>query len=60
MDPKYFSMKSPEESYSRQLDEKVQSEEKPYGYEMSPPPADSGDYSMKSRNSNKQYKSKDY
>ena len=43
------------ESYSRQLDKRVQLEEKPYGYDMPPPPADTGNYDMRSRESHKQY-----
>lgn len=39
-----FFMNHPTESYSRQLDKRVFAEEMPYGYEMSPPPADTGDF----------------
>lgn len=43
------------ESYSRQLDERVAMQEKPYGYEMSPPPADTGDFDQRRLESDKQY-----
>jgi hypothetical protein len=45
---------APQESYSRRLDEMVAREEKPYGYNDSPPPADTGDYNSKKLNSNKE------
>lgn len=45
----------PEQSYSRELDFGVQRQERPYGYTMPPPPADTGDYDMKSRESHKEY-----
>lgn len=45
----------PSDSYSRQLDAMVQRQEMPYGYETSPPPADTGDHDMASRQSNKRY-----
>lgn len=44
------------ESYSRVLDERVSMQEMPYGYDMPPPPADTGDFSIESRNSKKEYK----
>lgn len=47
--------RQPSESYARQLDRTVQLQERPYGYEMPPPPADSGDYDMRSKESKKQY-----
>jgi hypothetical protein len=49
----------PEQSYSRELDMKVQREEKPYGYTENPPPADSGDYDMRKYNSKKEYPVRD-
>lgn len=45
----------PEQSYSRELDLAVQRQERPYGYNMPPPPADTGDYDMKARESKKEY-----
>lgn len=39
----------PEESYSRQLDNKVAATEMPYGYDMSPPPAGTSDYDMEAK-----------
>jgi len=49
----------PPESFSRELDMKVQRQEKPYGYTESPPPADSGDYNMKAHESRKEYPVRD-
>lgn len=46
----------PEDSYSRELDSRVQAEERPYGYSEDPPPADSGNFDMRSRESDKQYR----
>lgn len=43
------------ESYSRKLDERVAFQEMPYGYESSPPPADTGDYDQRKLESDKQY-----
>jgi len=40
--PRSFSHAMPSESQSRQLDFWVQAQEMPYGYEISPPPADTG------------------
>ncbi len=37
----------PEQSYSRELDSRVQAQEKPYGYSVGEPPADSGDYNQR-------------
>lgn len=45
----------PSESYSRQLDQRIHAEEMPYGYEMSPPPADTGDFNQRKLESDKQY-----
>lgn len=49
----------PSESFSRELDLKVQREEKPYGYSTNPPPADSGNYDMRKFNSKKEYSPRD-
>lgn len=39
MDPQsYIVPMHPEESYSRQLDERVAAQELPYGYDGNPPP----------------------
>lgn len=38
-----------EESYSRQLDKRVQASEMPYGYDHDGPPADTGDYDTKAK-----------
>ncbi len=46
----------PSESYSRELDKIVQMSERPYGYDMPPPAADTGDYDMRALESNKQYR----
>jgi hypothetical protein len=43
------------ESYSRKLDERVSMQEMPYGYEMSPPPADTGDFDQARLESDKRY-----
>ncbi len=45
----------PQESYSRRLDDQVAAQEKPYGYDDSPPPADTGDYNSSKLNSKKEY-----
>ena len=34
----------PEDSYSRELDSRVQAQERPYGYSYGEPPADTGDF----------------
>jgi hypothetical protein len=44
-----------EESYSRRLDASVQRQEMPYGYDMSPPPADTHDYREKQYETRIQY-----
>lgn len=41
------------ESYSRELDERVQMSEMPYGYEGEPPSADTGDFDQKRLESKK-------
>jgi len=43
----------PPESYSRQIDERVQALEMPYGYTMLPPPADTGDFNQAAKESTK-------
>ncbi len=43
------------ESYSRQLDERVLMQEKPYGYTTEPPPADTGDFDQARLESKKAY-----
>ena len=45
----------PEDSYSRELDSRVQAQEMPYGYSQDPPPADTGDFDQRRLESNKQY-----
>jgi hypothetical protein len=46
----------PENSYSRELDSRVQEQEMPYGYSDHNAPADTGDYNEKSHESKKEYK----
>jgi hypothetical protein len=55
MDVFFSLLGAPPESYSRQLDKRVQSKEKPYGYESSPPPADTGDFDQARLESKKVY-----
>lgn len=43
------------QSYSRELDERVARQEKPYGYMNEPPPADTGDFDQRRLESDKQY-----
>lgn len=43
------------ESYSRQLDQRVFHEEKPYGYTTEPPPADTGNFNQRALESKKEY-----
>lgn len=45
----------PSESYSRQLDRRVERQEMPYGYEAPPPPYDTHDYNSHARESHKEY-----
>lgn len=45
----------PQESYSRELDSRVQDSEMPYGYSTESPPADTGDYDSGRLASKKQY-----
>ena len=42
-------------SYSRQIDMRVQASEMPYGYETSPPPADTGNFNQHAKESHKEY-----
>jgi hypothetical protein len=44
---------TPPESFSRELDLRVQAEEMPYGYTMAPPPADTGNHNERARESHK-------
>jgi hypothetical protein len=48
--------RSPQESYSRKLDNRVELDERPYGYDSPPPPADTGDFNQRSLESDKQYR----
>lgn len=48
----------PQESYSRELDSRVQESEMPYGYSSGEPAADTGDFNQRSLESNKQYNPK--
>lgn len=43
------------ESYSRQLDALVSEQEMPYGYTTPPPPADTGDYNQKAKETREHY-----
>ena len=52
------SHKVPQESYSRELDQRVYEQEMPYGYTANPPAADTGDYDQRKLESNKQYPTK--
>jgi hypothetical protein len=45
----------PQDSYSRELDSRVQQSEMPYGYSTDSPPADTGDFNQRRLESNKQY-----
>lgn len=45
----------PEDSYSRELDSRVQAQERPYGYSYGEPPADSGNYDQHRIESKKEY-----
>lgn len=49
---------APQQSYSRRLDDQVAKEERPYGYDDAPPPADTGDYNSNKLNSSKEYSMK--
>lgn len=59
MHESYINMRPISESYSRQLDERVQMQEMPYGYDMPPPPADTDDYNMRPLQSNIMYNPRD-
>ena len=45
----------PQDSYSRELDSRVQESEMPYGYSSGEPAADTGDFNQRSLESSKQY-----
>jgi hypothetical protein len=49
----------PPESASRKLDFTVRQSEMPYGYETSPPPADTGDYNMERLQDKKRYRNRE-
>lgn len=46
----------PEDSYSRELDSRVQAMERPYGYSYGEPSADTGDFNQERLESKKEYK----
>lgn len=46
----------PEESYSRELDSRVQAQERPYGYSHGEPSADTGKYNESAYESRKEYR----
>lgn len=46
----------PPDSYSRELDSRVQSQEMPYGYTNNPPPADSGNYDTRMYETRNQFR----
>ena len=46
----------PQESYSRELDSRVQASEMPYGYDMGEPSADTGAHNERSYESRKEHK----
>jgi hypothetical protein len=50
-----YMFQYPEESYSRELDRNVRISERPYGYTLPPPPADTGHYNMMKYESKKEY-----
>lgn len=50
--------KVPQDSFSRELDSRVQASEMPYGYSEDPPSADTGDFNMRARQSQKSHKPK--
>lgn len=47
--------KVPEDSYCRELDSRVQAQERPYGYSYGEAPADTGNFNEYARESHKQY-----
>lgn len=51
-------MERPPESYSRALDREVARSEKPYGYSLPPPPADTGDYDQAALESHCEYRNR--
>lgn len=46
----------PEDSYCRELDSRVQAQERPYGYSYGEPPADTDDFDQMRKESHKQMK----
>jgi hypothetical protein len=54
----FYKSVAPEESFSRQLDARVQAQEMPYGYVTPPPAADTGDFNQAKLESKKEYKRK--
>ena len=54
----FSSFSYPSDYYSRQLDMRVYREEMPYGYEISPPPADTGNFDQRAKESHVDYKPK--
>lgn len=51
-----YSHSTPPNSYSRELDSRVMSQEMPYGYETSPPPADTQDFDQRRLESKKEHR----
>lgn len=47
---------APQESYSRELDSRVQSSEMPYGYSYGEPPADSGNHNERAHETKMQHR----
>lgn len=47
---------TPQDSYSRELDSRVQASEMPYGYSYGEPLAGTGDFNQKARESHKQHR----
>lgn len=58
MEYEFSTFRAPEESYSRQLDKRVASQEMPYGYSISPPPADTQDFDMYAKETKIQHQPK--
>ncbi len=48
----------PPNSYSRELDSRVQDTEMPYGYSSEPPPADTGNFNQRAYETKNQYRPK--
>jgi hypothetical protein len=47
---------TPPQSYSRELDSRVQTQEMPYGYSYGEPAADTGKHDERAEETNKQYR----